>query len=64
MTDKEQMIMCLDSDGDDRSSCSVCASFYNCHDKCISGVTDWLTQSTTTDDWVKLLKQKGIRNGR
>lgn len=58
------MFLCFDEDGEPRSSCATCAAFGSCHDKCISGVTDWLTRSTTTDDWVKLLKQKGIWNGR
>lgn len=56
------MFLCFDKAGEPRSNCAICAAFKNCHDKCLIGVTDWLMQSITTDDWVELLKKKGIRN--
>lgn len=51
----------LDTDENERSVCTVCSFFDNCNGKCLSGVSSWFIQRTTTDDWIKLLKKKGIR---
>lgn len=51
----------LDTDGEERSVCTVCATLDNCHGGCLLGVLTWFTQRVTTDEWVKLLKKKGIR---
>lgn len=51
----------LDTDGEERSVCTVCATLDNCHGGCLLGVLTWFTQRVTTDEWVELLKKKGIR---
>ena len=51
----------VDTDGNERSVCSVCAIYDDCDDDCLKGVVDWFKQETTMAEWVELLKKKGIR---
>ena len=51
----------VDTDGNERSVCSVCAIYDDCDDDCLKGVIDWLKYETTTAEWMELLKKKGIR---